>query len=687
MNKRLIFFSLYKKELLEIFRDKKTVLIMILIPLIVYPGMILGSLLLTSFLMNQSTVNEYNVGVCLNEDLYDESENLISMLDESKEEFDYHFVITSYDDENEAYSLVDEGKLDAAVSLSYNEEKDYIDYSIYYYSSENDSLTASTMISDVLDKEEENIFHDKIIMLVPDYDSLKECLGIVSMDNSSKEATMGMLIGEFLPFILLSSVMLGCVTPAIDVTAGERERGTLETMMTLPVKNIDLMISKFMAVTTVAVFSALLNLISMSLVFIFGYNSLASSLSDSIGTINIWSYTPSVLLLLGILPIYACLCSIIFLSVCMAAKTFKEANNISSPFLLIIMFASMIGIIPNITLNNYTAIIPVCNVSLLLRDAFTLKFSTSMILLTFASNVMFIVLGIYLMSLLFNSEDVLFGDGLKGLKLFDKRANIKKGQMPGIGDLFLMFAILLIVMVYSSSLALTKLGIWGTGLCQLMILLIPVLYAFYMKADMKKLFFLNLPRAKDLIASILIFLGVFCIENVVLVLLSNVFPSMLDTGEAINSVIFEAGFFRAILIVGIMPAIAEEAAFRGFLFGTLKYKYPRKIWIAILVSAIAFGAYHMNLLQFFGALMMGIAFAYIVNKSGSIACSSLLHCINNSFSVCCLFYPEIFGNIPVLMNETYSFSDNCILVSLGIVLCVLGILLMEKKSFLIKKAE
>ena len=211
-------------------------------------------------------------------------------------------------------------------------------------------------------------------------------------------------------------------------------------------------------------------------------------------------------------------------------------------------------------------------------------FEWDLIFLVFASNIIYLVIGIYIMSALFNSENVLFGDGIKGLKLFEKRANMKNGQIPGIGDLFLMFAILFIVMVYSSNLALSKLGIWGTAICQLMILLVPCLYAWYMKADLKKLFSLKMPGIVKFAGGILLFAGAFLIENVVMVYLAEIFPSMNETASSLNDMIKSAGLIPALFVVGFTPAIAEEAAFRGFLFGTLKEKYPKKIWIGISVS-------------------------------------------------------------------------------------------------------
>lgn len=679
MNRRNVRLSLYKKELFSIFRDKKTLLIMLLIPLIVYPCTMLGSIMLSSFLMTQSQTQTYMVSVYASDECKDEAVNLKEILVNSKEKYDYHFLVNIKNTRDEAIADVDDLTSDASVCISKEDNK--LIYSVSFFSSTTKSSTAYSMIEEVLGDYEHDLVENEIREVIPDYDSMKNKLEVLGEDHSTKEETAGMLIGMIIPFMLLTSVMVGCLTPAIDVTAGERERGTLETMMTLPVKNVDLMISKFLAVSTVAVFSALLNLISMGAMFIVLYSSMASMLEAELGAINLASFIPTLLILAIIIPLYACLCSLCYLSICLSAKTFKEANNLCSPAMIVIMFASMVEIIPNISLGYVTALIPVCNVSLLIRDIFTLKFEWDLIFLVFASNIIYLVIGIYIMSTLFNSENVLFGDGIKGLKLFEKRANMKNGQIPGIGDLFLMFAILFIVMVYSSNLALSKLGIWGTAICQLMILLVPCLYAWYMKADLKKLFSLKMPGIVKFAGGILLFVGAFLIENVVMVYLAEIFPSMNETASSLNDMIKSAGLIPALFVVGFTPAIAEEAAFRGFLFGTLKEKYPKKIWIGIIVSAVVFGLYHMNLLQFFGACIIGSAMAYMVYKSESILTSSVVHCLNNSFSVICTFYPEFMSKkIPIFFKERFSVSDVLLLLGAGLMLCTLGVFLLNVKE-------
>ena len=465
-----------------------------------------------------------------------------------------------------------------------------------------------------------------------------------------------------LPMILIVSILMGAIYPAIDVTAGERERGTMETLMTLPVKVSELMTGKFLAVSTIAVFSALLNLLSMTFVGLYVYTSM-DAVSDM--GLNLVDYLPAVGILLVCLPVFALFTSAVCLCVCIFAKSFKEANNYSTPVLLVFMFASMATILPNINLDYKTALIPIVYISLLIKANFDLEFQCPMIGLVILSNLIYAAVAVWVMSKLFSSEAVLFGEGFNGVKLFENRRNMKENQMPGVGDTILMFGIMLLVMIYVSSAAVLKLGIWGTGICQLLILLVPVLYAWYMKADFKKLFSLSAPNVKHLLGGVFMWLGIFLLEQVVLVLLSQWFPGMMQTSEDLNSIITAAGFIPAFIVVGISPAIAEEFAFRGFLFGTIKNKW--KPWVAIVISALVFGAYHMNLLQFIGGTMMGIGLGYVAYKSGSIWVGVMMHFINNGLSVIFQFYPAVAEAIPILGEESYGVGDLLILAGVGLI--------------------
>ncbi|MBQ7832026.1 MAG: CPBP family intramembrane metalloprotease, partial [Lachnospiraceae bacterium] len=671
MNRNKVF-TLYKKEMLDIFRDKKTMIIMVLVPLFLYPAMMLGTLLIMSNISQESLEKTYQVGIVASE----EAEAVEALLLNEEDDYEYFFETRVYDDVKTCEQALIDGQIHAFIQITDGEDGRKI-YEVGTVSSVMDSVTSGGYIKEILGGYRDSLRNDLLEEQFGDYEEILNPILIEGKDLATIEESAGSIFGYIIPFMLITSVLMGAVYPAIDVTAGERERGTLETMMTLPVKNSEMMFSKFMAVSTVAVMSAFLNLLSMFLMGLYMYDSMQLA-TTAFGDMNLLQFIPSVIALLVCMPIFAMFASAVCLSICIFAKSFKEANNYSTPILLVFMFASMAGMLPNITLDAKTSLIPIVNVSLFIKAVFELKFEWEYIVLVLLSNVVYSVVAVVLMSKLFSSEDVLFGEGFRGVHFLEKRSNMKPNQMPGIGDTVLMFGLLLLLMIYCSTSLVFRLGIWGTGLVQLIILAVPVCYAWYMKADFKKLFSLKVPKIKHVLGGICIWLGIWLLEQVVIVKLAEWFPSLVETSETLNSVIVDAGFVSAFIVVGICPAIAEEFAFRGFLFGVLKEKW--KPWMAIVVSAVLFGAYHMNLLQFIGGAMMGIGLAYAAYASGSIWIGAIMHFINNGLSVIFQYHPELVEKIPILGQENYNAVDMVILIVVGIVFTALGILLLKKSK-------
>lgn len=661
-------FSLYKKEILDVLRDKKTLVVMILVPLFLYPGIMMLSLFVMGQINKESLEKTYEIGLCVG----DYKNDIEERLRDETDLFEYLFHVKEYADSSEMKADLSEGVLNASVEVIM--EKDIPTFEISYIASKNDSATAASYVEDVLVSYKEQVRMDTMKALLPNAEQVLNPMWIKRVNVDSTEASLGSALGMFLPMILITSILMGAIYPAIDVTAGERERGTLETLMTIPVRISEVMTGKFLAVATIAIFSAVLNLGSMILVGLYMFDSIRLMAGADL-TFSATDFIPSVLVLLAVLPIFALLVSAVCLCICIFAKSFKEANNYSTPILLVFMFASMAGILPNLELNLTTAFIPIVNIALLIKAVFVLRFDWTAILIVAVSSIIYSVLSIWFMSKLFSSEAILFGEGFSSIRLFESRKNMKKGQMPGVGDNILMFGSMLLVMLYLSTTLLMRFGIWGTAICQAMIFLIPVGYAWYMKADLKKLFSVKIPSIAHLMGGVCLWVGMFAAEQIVLTLLAEVFPAMVQTSSELNDSILQAGFLPAFFVVSICPALAEEAAFRGFLFGSLNVKY--KPWIAIVVSALAFGLYHMNLLQFFGGAMMGVAIGYACYKSRSIFVGVLMHFINNGLSVVLNFNQELLAKIPILGNESYKLSDYFIFAAVTIIFVLAGIIFLK----------
>ena len=229
--------------------------------------------------------------------------------------------------------------------------------------------------------------------------------------------------------MLVVTILLGAIYPAIDATAGEKERGTLETLLTLPVTNFQMILSKYIAVSLFACVTAVLSLLSLGGSVLFLIFGVSGEILEGIpygSPAVLAAVVPGLLLTMvstALLVTALCMCFCVF------AGSFKEANNYVTPALLAVMFASMAGMFPVVRFNHVTAMIPFVNVSLMIRQVTAGQFELTLAGITILVNLGYSVLVVYVLARIYNSENVLFSDGFAGFRLFQKRSEIKKGTV------------------------------------------------------------------------------------------------------------------------------------------------------------------------------------------------------------------------------------------------------------------
>ena len=175
------------------------------------------------------------------------------------------------------------------------------------------------------------------------------------------------LMSQFLPYMILIFAFLGALYPAIDLGAGEKERGTLETLLVAPVSRLSLVLGKFGVVLVAALVSALLATFSLALSLQIGFMSNLSVLS---GESFSFTVVEALSALLMIVPV-ACIFSALLLALSIFAKSFKEGQSYAGPLQMVIILPALVSILPGVKLDWLTSSIPVVNVSLALKEIFT----------------------------------------------------------------------------------------------------------------------------------------------------------------------------------------------------------------------------------------------------------------------------------------------------------------------------
>lgn len=664
--------QIFKKEMIDILRDKKTIFMMIILPLLLYPILMVGASSIMSMSINKMEQTTVNIAFNNNP-----SDNLINILNKTNEDDEAKVNIIKVDDYKEA---LDNETLDAYVEI--NENNDIQSYKIYTNSSKNNSYTAEKRIKEALDEYKEEIVEMNLAQEGLDAQKTLEPITYETLDIAKNEEIAGNILGQILPFILIIGVLLGSIYPAIDVMAGEKERGTLETLFTLPISNLELVMGKYMAVSFCAVVTAFLNIISILISI--GFMTLTAGIANEMGMPK-FDFTqmifPGIITMICI-GLFAMVVSAISMCVCSLAKSFKDAQNYITPVMLIIMIPSYVSMIPNIELDGFTSTIPVVNISLLIKSVLSFKFDLNLIAIVFVSNFAFMILSVLLLSKMFNSEEILFGNN-RSFSFLEKRSNIKKGTMPTISDGAILYAVGLVLLIYVGSLVQLKFKMAGLAMTQVMIICLPLLFAYYIKTDFKKTFSLQKVNLKQILGGILIWMGGFVLINLITQITLYLFPQNMEVAEALtDAIIIKDNLVLNLAIVALMPAICEEIFFRGFIFTSFKGKGSSKI--AIITSGILFGFMHMDFLRIIPTSILGIIFAYTVYKSESIFIAMILHFINNSIAVLVSHYPNSelvkMSSFIELDFKNLNIGKFIILICISTVFIIIGMRLFKNKS-------
>lgn len=664
--------TLIRKEVLDILRDKKTLIIMVAVPILLYPAMIIGMVLIMNMVTSSQQETIHTAAYSAKYEEY--AAALQELYDENEEDFDLKLELMPLDEADK------EAKADSYDAwLSFSEDEKGLNIIVEYTSTNQDSGYTEGILEDLARLYKDKVLEEKL----GDYGLTEEFLTPVTYeakDSVSESESMGMSLGGSIGMMLIVTIMLGAFYPAMDVTTGEKERGTLETLLTLPVTNFQMIMSKYIAVALFACSTAVLSLASLGASILFLVNSVADEVSGEFAGIDLsmmLGWMPVLLLAMIVTALFItafCMCFCVF------AKSFKEANNYITPVMFFVMFASMVGMLPSAELNYKTALIPIVNVSLLIKQVMAQQMNLVLAGITIGTDFCYSVLIVWILSKIYDSENVLFCDGFQSFRIFEKRSDIKPGTVPKTGDLFLSIVVLLLLSIYLG-LAVGPDSVFGsTVVSQLLILAMPLLLVWYMKSDVKTLFSLKVPKVKYMAGGFILYIGVYALMLVVSFVLMSIFPQSAENTAMTFDALMKQPFALVVLVMTVMPAIGEELYFRGLILGSLRHRYSA-VW-AIVISSVIFGVFHLSLVKIIPTGMLGACFAYVAYASGSIYIGMFLHFFNNLVSAISMKYPQQMERmLPVLMREELLVSDILILIAVGIVGTAAGVLILRGKKF------
>jgi len=464
-------------------------------------------------------------------------------------------------------------------------------------------------------------------------------------DLAMAEQLSSKLWSQLFPGLLVLMSVTGAFYPAIDLGAGEKERGTMETLLICPATRTEIVLGKFFTVMTFSITTALLNLISMGMtgrymVGLIGMRSAPDTAMPALPSLGDIAW-----IVVFLVPLAA-----MFSSLCLALATFarssKEGQYYLTPLLMVTLGLTMFCLSPGVELTERPmySVIPICGVALLLKGILMSSLATGPLYVyafpVLGSTLFYSFLALYWAIEQFKSEDVLFREAERfDLRLWVKHLLRDKESIPSFPEAIICF--ILIMMLQFAAISATP-GVDNDAwwmirtlfITQIAVIASPALFMGVMlTTSLKKTLRLHLPPLNMLGLAAVLAVSLHVLSLEWSHRLAWFFPELPEAmAEPIQRLMSaNIPWYWLLAAMALAPAVCEELAFRGFILSGLKH--TGRTWLAIVLSSVAFGLMHMIPQQVFNATLLGLVLGMIAVRSNSLWPCMLFHLIYNALGV------------------------------------------------------
>ena len=390
----------YRKEFTEWVRDRRTLISTVLVPLFLFPLMIVGFSALAVVMVGKAEKETPKVMILGGED----SPQLVTRL----KKLDSLEIVPYVPDWKEEISNKD---IRAAMEIPKGFEKsletgESETVKIYFYDGEMKSSFGANRLEKFMKDYRDMVVKDRLAAKnLPA--SVLSPFSIRQENVAPPEKVSGAAFGSFIGYTVIILCMTGAMYPAIDLTAGEKERGTMETILSSAISRMDLVLGKFLLVFSASLATAILSVISMGTSFaILGHSNLVNSSGGQTLALNL-GLRPVVSVFVMALPL-AFLFSAVLMTIALFAKSYKEAQSYLTPMTFLIVIPAVASVMPGVELTPKLALIPILNTSLVCKEIISGTYHWNSIALIFASTCVYAGAALFLAFKTFQRESVLF---------------------------------------------------------------------------------------------------------------------------------------------------------------------------------------------------------------------------------------------------------------------------------------
>jgi len=396
----------YRKELRDTLRDRRTLISTIVVPTLLMPALIFGITLVAGRVVRQAGAELPTVMVLGGED----SPRLMEALRAADT---FRIVPPAPDFARQ----ISERSLRAAVEIPDGFDAELAQgrappVRIYHYQGELRSTRGRSALEEFFTRYRQAAVAEALAARgLPD--TLLRPFAIESENVAPPERVGGNAIGGFIPYLIVLLCFTGAMYPAMDLTAGEKERGTMETLLCSPVSRIHLVLGKFLMTLTASLTTMLISVVMLGVSIAVAARTLPGSggalaevaaEAPLLPTIDPWGLLGVLVLILPVAVFF----SAILLAVSLFAKSFKEAQSYVSPLIVLVILPAVLGTLPGMELSGRTALVPILNLSLAGKEMLSGIWSWPVLVAILGSYVFYATVGLWLCVRMFNREDVIF---------------------------------------------------------------------------------------------------------------------------------------------------------------------------------------------------------------------------------------------------------------------------------------
>ena len=375
-------FNILKKELREVFRDKKSLAMMLIIPIFI-PLIMLGMSALFDMQTNKD-IEEYNkIGFAY--DLSDAEKQIAEQMNIE--------VINGTEDELK--TKYENGEINLYITQNANT------YTINNDNSDNSSY-AKGLMEEYFNAYKQYLQQDYLQNQGVNPDAV---FNIITVEENvfEEDNYFGNYIKNYAFLFIIMAITVSATYPATDTTAGEKERGTLETLLTFPIKSRDIIVGKFLSVSISSIVTGLISF-ALAIVALF----ISKDMFTIYEGVDIMYSMPSIIFAIVVIIAYSFFISGLCISIASTSKTFKEAQSALTPLTFISFFPSFIVFMVGVQTTPILSLIPFLNYTMIFTDIAAGNINLVNIALMAVSTIVYIALIFTYIIKQYKSEKVLF---------------------------------------------------------------------------------------------------------------------------------------------------------------------------------------------------------------------------------------------------------------------------------------